>query len=99
MTAGDNIGQLRVVRTLLRIIAPICAAQKAKETFCQLDSWFTKQPSLKHVLELGFHDHRSGAKRYSVYGIPIATGKRGRLRKYGDKFTPEVVSALPVHRK
>lgn len=99
MRSGGNTGKLHAARTLLRVISPVFAGQETKKTFCLMDSWFMKWPFLKYVLELGFHAIGQVRKDTALYGIPIITGKRGRPRKYGDKFTPEVVSALPVHRK
>ena len=99
MRSGGNTGKLQAAKTLLRVISPVFAGQETKETFCLVDSWFMKRPFLKYVLELGFHAIGQVRKDTALYGIPIVTGKRGRPRKYGDKFTLEVVNALPVHRK
>jgi len=99
MRSGGNTGKLQAAKTLLRVIAPVFSGQKKKKTFCLADSWFMKRPFLKYVLQVGFHAIGQVRKDTALYGIPIATGKRGRPRKYGDKFTPEVVQALPVHRK
>jgi hypothetical protein len=99
MRLGGNTGKLQAAKTLLRVIAPVFAGQEKKKTFCLVDSWFMKWPFLKYVLEAGFHAIGQVRKDTALYGIPIATGKRGRPRKYGDKFTPEVVQSLPVHRK
>lgn len=99
MRSGGNTSKLQAAKTLLRVIAPVFAGQEKKKTFCLVDSWFMKWPFLKYVLELGFHAIGQVRKDTALYGIPIVTGKRGRPRKYSDKFTPEVVGALPVHRK
>ena len=99
MRSGGKTSKLQAAKTLLRVIAPVFLGQEKGKTFCLLDSWFMKWPFLKYVLELGFHVIGQVRKDTALYGIPIATGKRGRPRKYGDKLTPEVVQALPVHRK
>ena len=58
-----------------------------------------KWPYLKYVLALGYHAIGQVRRDTALYGIPVLTGKRGRPRKYGDKFTQEVVATLPEHRK
>lgn len=58
-----------------------------------------KYPFLKYVLGYGLHAIGQVRKDTALYGIPIPAGKRGRPRKYGYKFTPDVVAALPVHHK
>ena len=99
MRSGGNTSKLHAAKTLFRVIAPVFAGQEKEKFFCLVDSWFMKRPFLKYVLECGFHAIGQVRKDTALYGIPIATGKRGRPRKYGDKFTPDVVEALPVYRK
>jgi len=98
MRVGGNSGKLMAARTLLRVVAPVFAGQG--KTLCLMDSWFMKRPFLEYMLEQGLHAIGQVRKDTALYGIPgVVTGKRGRPRKYGDKFTPEVVEALPVHRE
>jgi len=97
MRYKGNRGKLQAVKTLLRVIAPVFAYRE--KPYCLLDSWFMKWPLLSYMLEHGFHAIGQVRRDTALYGIPIPTGKRGRPRKYGDKFTPEVVAALPVYRK
>jgi DDE superfamily endonuclease len=96
MQTTGNSTKLDTAKVLLRVIAPVFAGQKV---ITLVDSWFMKWPYLKYVLHLGFN--AIGQVRYdtALFGIPVFTGKRGRPRKYGDKFTPEVVAALPVTRE
>lgn len=58
-----------------------------------------KWPVLKYVLQLQFNAIGQIRKDTALYDIPVRTGKRGRLRKYGDKYTPEVVASLPESRE
>jgi len=97
MRSGGNSGKLQAAKTLLRVMAPVFTEER--RPFCLVDSWFMKWPFLSYVLELGFHAIGQVRKDTALYGIPIPTGKRGRPRKYGDKFTREVVEALPVCRR
>ena len=96
MRTTGNSTKLDAAKVLLRVIAPVFADQKV---ITLVDSWFMKWPYLKYVLHLGFN--AIGQVRYdtALFGIPVFTGKRGRPRKYGDKFTPEVVAALPETRE
>lgn len=97
MRIGGNGGKLDAAKTLLRVIAPVFAG--GKQVFILVESWYMKWPYLKYVLSLGYHAIGQVRRDTALYGIPVLTGKRGRPRKYGNKFTPEVVSALPEHRK
>ncbi len=97
MRTGSNTSKLDAARTLLRVIAPVFS--EGKKVFTLVDSWYMKWPYLKFVLSLGFHAIGQVRRDTALYGIPVPTGKRGRPRKYGDKFTPSVVASLPEHRK
>ncbi len=50
------------------------------------------------ALENGIHVIGQVRKDTALYDIPKRTGKRGRPRKYGDKYTPERVAQLPEKR-
>ena len=96
MRTTGNSTKLDAAKVLLRVNAPVFADQKV---ITLVDSGYMKWPYLKYVLHLGFN--AIGQVRYdtALFGIPVFTGKRGRPRKYGDKFTPEVVAALPETRE
>ncbi len=91
MRTSGNSTKLDAAKLLLRVIAPVFAGQKRVITL--VDSWFMKWPYLECVLNLGFQ--AIGQVRYdtALFGIPVLTGKRGRPRKLGDKYTAEVVAA------
>jgi len=97
MRTGSNCSKLDAARTLLRVIAPVFRGQGKVITL--VDSWYMKWPYLSYVLRLGFHAIGQVRRDTALYGIPVLTGKRGRPRKYGDKFTADAVAALPEHRK
>lgn len=97
MRAGGNSSKLDAVKTLLRVIAPVFSGQ---EVVVLVDSWYMKWPLLKYILGRDFHAIGQVRRDTALYGIPaLITGKRGRPRKYGDKFTSEVVAALPEIRE
>jgi len=97
MRGGTNSSKLDAVKTLLRVIAPVFAGQKV---IILVDSWYMKWPLLEYVLQKGFHAIGQVRKDTALYAIPIPTpGKRGRPRKFGDKYCPEVVAALPEIRE
>jgi hypothetical protein len=97
MRTGSNGNKLDAAKTLLRVIAPVFAEER--RVFTLVDSWYMKWPYLEYVLSLGYHAIGQARRDTALYGIPILTGKRGRPRKFGDKFTPDVVAALPEQRK
>ena len=97
MRTGSNGSKLDAARTLLRVVAPVFGGKK--KVFTLVDSWYMKWPYLRYVLGLGFNAIGQVRRDTALYGIPALTGKRGRPRKYGDKFTPDVVAALPEYRK
>ncbi len=98
MRAEGNKSKLDAASTLLRVIAPVFSGQK--RVFTLVDSWYMKWPYLSQVLEHGFHAIGQVRRDTALYGIPaLLVGRLGRRRKYGDKFTPEVVAALPEYRK
>ena len=98
MRADGNTSKLDAAKTLLRVIAPVFA-QGEKKVFTLVDSWYMKWPYLEYVLSLGYHAIGQVRRDTALFGIPVKTGKRGRPRKYGDKFTADVVTALPQQRK
>lgn len=97
MRTGSNGSKLDAAKTLLRVISPVFSGKK--KVFTLVDSWYMKWPYLEYVLTLGYHAIGQVRRDTALYGIPVLTGKRGRPRKYGDKFTPDVVACLPEQRK
>jgi hypothetical protein len=97
MRTSSNGSKLDAAKTLLRVIAPVFSGEK--KVFTLVDSWYMKWPYLEYVLSLGYHAIGQVRRDTALYGIPVLTGKRGRPRKYGDKFTPDVVACLPEQRK
>ena len=96
MRTNGNSSKLDAAKALLRVVAPVFAGQRV---IALVDSWYMKWPLLKYILELGFNAIGQVRKDTALYGIPAFTGKRGRPRKYGDKFTPDVVAVLPEIRE
>jgi len=97
MRTGSNGSKLDAAKSLLGVIAPVFAGEQ--KVFTLVDSWYMKWPYLEYVLSLGYHAIGQVRRDTALYGIPVPTGKRGRPRKYGDKFTPEMVACLPEQRK
>jgi len=97
MRGGGNSSKLDAVKTLLRVIAPVFAGQKV---IMLVDSWYMKWPLIKYALTLGLQVIGQVRRDTALYGIPaLITGQRGRPRKYGDKYTPEIIAALPEIRE
>ncbi len=97
MRAGGNRSKLDAAKTLLRVVAPVFSGKK--KVFTLVDSWYMKYPFLSYVLESGIHAIGQVRRDSALYDIPVVTGKRGRPRKYGKKFTPELVATVPQYRR
>lgn len=95
MRSDGNTGKLDAARTLLKTVARVFAGEKVR---LLVDSWYMKEPLIAFVLALGFQVIGQVRRDTALYGLPVATGKRGRPAKYGGKFTPEVVAGLPEVR-
>lgn len=91
MRVDGNSSKLDAVKTLARVIAPVFAG---KMTLILLDSWYMKWPLLSYLLDNGFHAIGQVRRDTALYDFPARTGKRGRPRKYGTKFTEDVVAKL-----
>lgn len=97
MRKGGNSSKLDAARTLLRVIASVFTGKKV---FTLVDSWYMKWPYLSFTLNLGFQAIGQVRRDTALYDLPgPATGKRGRPRKYGIRFTADVVAALPEQRQ
>ena len=95
MRTDGNTGKLDAAKTLLRSVARVFAD---KQVFTLVDSWYMKWPYLRYVLTLGFDAIGQVRRDTALYSLPVITGKRGRPAKYGDKYTPDAVVALPEVR-
>ena len=95
MRTDGNTGKLDAAKTLLRSVARVFAG---KQVFSLVDSWYMKWPYLRYVLTLGFDAIGQVRRDTALYSLPVITGKRGRPAKYGDKYTPDAVVALPEVR-
>ena len=93
MRAGGNTSKLDAAKTLVRVITPIFAGMNVR---LLLDSWFMRGKLLCFALEAGLHVIGQVRKDTALYTAPKKSGKRGRPRKYGDKYTPEIVDTLPT---
>ena len=83
-------------KTLIRAILPVVV----NENVCLLlDSWYMRGKLILYALKNGIHVIGQVRKDTALYDIPQRTGKRGRPRKYGDKYTPERIALLPEKRE
>ncbi len=97
MRTSGNSSKLDAANLLLKVIAPVFVSQQS--IFTLVDSWYMKWPYLSSALKLGFHTIGQVRRDTALYDMPVNTGGRGRPRKYGKKFTPEVVVTLPECRR
>lgn len=97
MRAGGNTSKLTAAKVLLRVVAPILDNRKV---IVLLDSWYMRRTLICFLRKLNFQVIGQVRKDTALYELPPArTGRRGRPRIYGDKYTPEKVAALPEQRE
>ena len=77
---------------MIRTIVPAFAHEKVT---LLTDSWYMRGTLIKYALSRTFQVIGQVRKDTALYDIPIQTGKRGKPRKYGDKYTPERIALLP----
>jgi len=63
-----------------------------------MDSWYMRGRLITSLQGMGYHVIGQVRKDTALYEIPESTGKRGRPRKYGEKYTPERVAELKEAR-
>lgn len=90
--ATGNASKLVIAKTLLRAISGIFT-----NVTLLLDSWFMRAILILFARESGLHVIGQVRKDTALYDLPLpkSSGKRGRPRKYGDKFTQERIASLP----
>ena len=96
MTADGNTSKLDMAKILIRTIFPVF---DDKYVCLLLDSWFMRKKLILYALSKGFHVIGQVRKDTALYDIPERTGKKGRPRKYGDKYTPARIAYLSQKRE
>lgn len=96
MRASGNISKLDAAISLLAVIAPVFTANGP--VFTLVDSWFMKWKYVRSALKRGIDTIGQVRRDTALYAVPVQHGGRGRPRKYGDKYTPELVENLQEHR-
>ena len=96
MRVNGNTSKLDAAKALIRAILPVFAS----ENVCLLiDSWYMRGTLILYALKNGIHVIGQVRKDTALYDIPERTGKRGRPRKYGDKYSPERIALLSEKRE
>ena len=84
---------LTMIRTVLSLFRK--AGTKVR---CLVDGWYMKSTFILPLLRRGVHIVGQVRKDTALFQEPSpGTGKRGRPRKYGEKWTPERIQQLPIH--
>ena len=96
MRVDGNTSKLDAAKTLIRVLLPVFAS---KNVFLLLDSWYMRGTLISYALKNGLHVIGQVRKDTALYDIPQRTGKRGRPRKYGDKYTPKQLAQLEENRE
>lgn len=93
MPSTGNTGKLVAAKTLIRAVKSLLRSAKV----CVLvDSWYMRRTFLQSMLSCGFDVIGQVRIDTRLYDEPPARepGKRGRPRKYGEKWTAERLAAL-----
>lgn len=88
-----NTNKLQTTKTLLRAIRGIFP-----HTTVLMDSWYMRRVLVQYLIEQEHEVIGQVRKDTALYAEPKPTGKRGRPRKYGEKYDAERVKQLPEHR-
>lgn len=96
MRVNGNSSKLTAAQVLLRVVAPVF---ENKKVIVLLDSWYMRWPLIRFLLGHNFHAIGQVRRDTALYDTPIQTGKRGRPRIYGTKYTSETVAAFPEYRE
>jgi hypothetical protein len=97
MRKSGNVSKLDAANSLLAVIAPVFTGKG--KLFTLVDSWYMKWPYLREARKHGFHTIGQVRRDTALYAMPVQQKGKGRPRKYGEKYTPELVSTLKEHRR
>jgi len=95
MRYKGNTSKLDAAKVLLRSVLPVLNHTKV----CLLmDSWYMRGSLILYAIQKNVHVIGQVRIDTALYDNPVLTGKRGRPRKFGDKYTKERVKTLPSTR-
>lgn len=97
MRSSGNVSKLDSAVSLLAVIAPVFTINGP--VFTLVDSWYMKWPYLSYALKRGIHTIGQVRRDTALYAMPVQQEGKGRPRKYGAKYTPELVNTLQEHRR
>lgn len=97
MRATGNVSKLDAANSLLAVMAPVFTGKGS--LFTLVDSWYMKGPFLSEARNRGFHVIGQVRRDTALYAMPVKRTGHDRPRKYGEKYTPEVVASLKEYRK
>jgi hypothetical protein len=97
MRKSGNTSKLDAAISLLAVIAPVFTGKG--QLFTLVDSWYMKWPYLREVRKRGFHAIGQVRRDTALYSVPVQQRGKGRPRKYGEKYTQELVATLKEHRR
>jgi hypothetical protein len=97
MRASGNVSKLDAAISLLAVIAPVFTANGP--VFTLVDSWYMKWTYIRAALKRDINTIGQVRRDTALYAMPVQQGGKGRPRKYGDKYTPELVATLQEQRR
>lgn len=93
MRKAGNSSKLDAAKVMIRTIASSFTGEKVT---LLTDSWYMRGTLINYTLSHSFQVIGQVRRDTALYDPPTQTGKRGRPRKYGDKYTPQRVVSLPA---
>ena len=97
MRKSGNVSKLDAANSLLAVIAPVFTGKG--QLFTLVDSWYMKWPYLREARKRNFHTIGQVRRDTALYDMPVQQKGKGRPRKYGEKYTPELVATLQENRR
>ncbi|MFU8837253.1 MAG: transposase [Thiohalomonadaceae bacterium] len=94
MPSGGNTGKLVGAKTLVRAVYRLFAGRAVRVL---VDAWYMRRIFIDSMLSRGFDVIGQVRIDTCLHAPPPErqVGRRGRPRKYGEKYTPEKVASLP----
>lgn len=96
---GGNTSKLRTAQVLLRVVGAIFPPYRVRVLF---DCWYMRRWLIQYVQAWGFAVIGRVRQDTALYMVPepptASSRRRGRPRRYGARYTPERVAALPESR-
>ena len=90
-----NTSKLAAMNVLLRVMLKVFPK---KTTYVSADCWYMRKNVILKTLQTGFHTVGQVRIDTALFDLPSPYSGKGRPRKYGKKYSAEVINQLPIIR-